>query len=264
MNDELIFSNCDTNEVGSFGIQLPITIRPPGFVTQTISLATSKGLGANMAPNTVRVRSIEWSLRNQGIYESVYAHRRNLVADRDEDGREHKGLHVDLRKSGRSEGGTRIAAQIAALEYPFPWSLNHPLQSVVRRTDGCCDMFDTGKASARPQHAAHLGQDLRRTIDRAQNQRTEHEIHRCGRKIEILAGKTPKIQIDPVLVSSAAQHVVHLPVGFDGDEPRAGRQVAKIGAGTGSELDDDRWSACQQTNLDARVFCMHVAIERRE
>ena len=60
MNDELIFSNCDTN-VGSFGIQLPITMRPPGFVTRTISLATSKGLGANMAPNTERVKSNEWS-----------------------------------------------------------------------------------------------------------------------------------------------------------------------------------------------------------
>ena len=54
MNDELIFSSCDTNEVGSFGIQLPITMRPLGFVTRTISLATSKGLGANMAPKTER------------------------------------------------------------------------------------------------------------------------------------------------------------------------------------------------------------------
>src|SRR5437588_9146954 len=62
MNDELIFSSCDTNEVGSFGIQLPITMRPPDFVTRTISLATSKGLGANMAPNTETVRSNEWSL----------------------------------------------------------------------------------------------------------------------------------------------------------------------------------------------------------
>src|SRR6476620_3726312 len=61
VNDELIFSNCETKEVGSFGIQLPITMRPFGFVTRTISLATSKGLGANMAPNTVSVRSKEWS-----------------------------------------------------------------------------------------------------------------------------------------------------------------------------------------------------------
>ena len=61
VNAELIFSSCDTNEVGSFGIQLPITMRPPGFVTRTISLATSKGLGANMAPNTESVRSNEWS-----------------------------------------------------------------------------------------------------------------------------------------------------------------------------------------------------------
>src|ERR1700687_3626114 len=52
MNDELILSSCDTKEVGSFGTQLPITIRPPGFVTRTISLATSKGLGANMAAKT--------------------------------------------------------------------------------------------------------------------------------------------------------------------------------------------------------------------
>src|SRR5258708_6970253 len=59
VNDELIFSNCETKEVGSLGIQLPITIRPPGFVTRTISLATSRGLGANIAPNTERVRSNE-------------------------------------------------------------------------------------------------------------------------------------------------------------------------------------------------------------
>ena len=57
-NDELTRSNCETN-VGSFGIQLPITIRPPGFVTRTISLATSKGLGANMAPNIEMVKSNE-------------------------------------------------------------------------------------------------------------------------------------------------------------------------------------------------------------
>src|SRR3989338_955764 len=61
INDELIFNSCDTNEVISFVIQLHITIRPLGFVTRTISLATSKGLGANMAPNTERVKSNEWS-----------------------------------------------------------------------------------------------------------------------------------------------------------------------------------------------------------
>ena len=44
MNAELIFSNCDTN-VGSLGIQLPITMRPPGFVTRTISLGDVEGLG---------------------------------------------------------------------------------------------------------------------------------------------------------------------------------------------------------------------------
>src|SRR5881296_2766992 len=52
VNDELIFRSCETKDVGSFGIQLPITIRPPGFVTLTNSLPTSKGLGANMAPKT--------------------------------------------------------------------------------------------------------------------------------------------------------------------------------------------------------------------
>ena len=61
MNDALIFSNCDTNDVASFGIQLPITTRPPGFVTRTISLATSSGLGANVAPDTDRVKSNESS-----------------------------------------------------------------------------------------------------------------------------------------------------------------------------------------------------------
>ena len=60
MNDELIFRSCET-KLGSFGIQLPITIRPPGFVTRTISLATSYGFEANMAPNTETVKSKVWS-----------------------------------------------------------------------------------------------------------------------------------------------------------------------------------------------------------
>src|SRR5437016_4289343 len=62
VNDELIFRSCETKDVGSFGIQLAITIRPPGFVTRTNALATSKGLGANIAPKIDRVRSKEWSL----------------------------------------------------------------------------------------------------------------------------------------------------------------------------------------------------------
>src|SRR3989344_451089 len=61
VNAALIFKSCETNEVGSLGIQLPITIRPPGFVTRTISFATSIGLGANMAPNIGRVKSNEGS-----------------------------------------------------------------------------------------------------------------------------------------------------------------------------------------------------------
>jgi hypothetical protein len=60
VNAELILSNCDT-KVGLLGIELPITIWPPGLVTLTISLATSKGLGANIAPNTERVKSNESS-----------------------------------------------------------------------------------------------------------------------------------------------------------------------------------------------------------
>src|SRR5262245_1273924 len=62
VNAELILSSCDTNEVGSLGIQLPITTRPPGLVTRTISLATSNGLGANMAPKIEMVRSNERSV----------------------------------------------------------------------------------------------------------------------------------------------------------------------------------------------------------
>src|SRR5437764_14142837 len=60
-NAALIFSSCETNDVSSFGIQLPITIRPPGFVTLTISRATANGLGADIAPKQVSVRSNEWS-----------------------------------------------------------------------------------------------------------------------------------------------------------------------------------------------------------
>jgi hypothetical protein len=52
----LVFKICATS-VGSFGIQFPMMIRPPGRVTRTISLATSKGLGANMAPKMLTTRS---------------------------------------------------------------------------------------------------------------------------------------------------------------------------------------------------------------
>ena len=54
--EELIFKICATN-VGSFGIQFPIMILPPGRVTRTISLATSNGFGANMAPKMLTTRS---------------------------------------------------------------------------------------------------------------------------------------------------------------------------------------------------------------
>ena len=44
VKDELIFRSCDTN-VGSFGIQLPMTMRPPGFVTRTIVRGHVERLG---------------------------------------------------------------------------------------------------------------------------------------------------------------------------------------------------------------------------
>src|SRR5258705_11106842 len=54
--DELIRRICATS-VGSFGIQFPMTIRPPWRVTLTISLATSNGLGENMAPKMLTTRA---------------------------------------------------------------------------------------------------------------------------------------------------------------------------------------------------------------
>src|SRR5262245_23931017 len=57
-NEALIFRSCDT-KVGSPAIQLPMTMRPPALVTRTISFATSKGRGANIAPNRDKVRSKE-------------------------------------------------------------------------------------------------------------------------------------------------------------------------------------------------------------
>jgi hypothetical protein len=44
-------------KVGSFGIQFPITIRPPGRVTRTTSLAASNGRGANIAPKIDTTKS---------------------------------------------------------------------------------------------------------------------------------------------------------------------------------------------------------------
>src|SRR5262245_55263219 len=55
-NDALILRSCET-KVGSPAIQLPMTMRPPGLVTRTISFATSQGRGANIAPNSETVRS---------------------------------------------------------------------------------------------------------------------------------------------------------------------------------------------------------------
>ena len=61
----LIFRICATS-VGSSGIQLPMTIRPPGRVTRTISLATSNGFGANIAPKMLTTRSNESSRSRAG------------------------------------------------------------------------------------------------------------------------------------------------------------------------------------------------------
>src|ERR1700751_4168027 len=69
VNAALILSNWDTN-VGSLGIQLPITTRTPGLVNRTISLATSLGLGANMAPNIESTRSNERSARPSRLHAS--------------------------------------------------------------------------------------------------------------------------------------------------------------------------------------------------
>ena len=63
---------------GSFGIQLPITIRPPERVTRTISVATSNDLSANMAPKTLTTRSHESSFNPRGSDASPYS-KRQLV-----------------------------------------------------------------------------------------------------------------------------------------------------------------------------------------
>src|SRR6185437_13073457 len=54
---EALISRIRATNVGSLGIQFPMTIRPPGRVTRTISLATSNGFGANIAPNMVTTMS---------------------------------------------------------------------------------------------------------------------------------------------------------------------------------------------------------------
>jgi hypothetical protein len=61
--EALIFKICATS-VGSSGIQFPMTIRPPERVTRTISLATSNGLGANIAPKMLTTMSKVSSLRS--------------------------------------------------------------------------------------------------------------------------------------------------------------------------------------------------------
>jgi hypothetical protein len=49
--------NLRDQALGSPGVELPIAIRPPVFVTRIISRATLKGRGADTAPNMLTTRS---------------------------------------------------------------------------------------------------------------------------------------------------------------------------------------------------------------
>src|SRR5579859_5161648 len=97
-------------------------------------------------------------------------------------------------------------------------------------TDRGHHMFDAGKSPARPQYAAHFGDDLFRLFDRAEHERAEYEVYGCRREIEFLSGEFTQIQVDPALRCASSEHRVHMPIGLDGDEPRTAWQVTKIGA----------------------------------
>ena len=120
---ELIFRICATS-VGSPGIQLPMTIRPPGRVTRTISLATSNGRGANIAPKMLTTRSkrvvVEvGQIAGVAFLEAQVREARLLrppVAGLDEVARDVDAEHVGAEPRGRQRGRAVAAAEVEHLE----------------------------------------------------------------------------------------------------------------------------------------------------
>ena len=110
--------------VGSFGIQLPMTIRPPGRVTRTISLATSNGFGANIAPKMLTTRSkvsspISLQVRRVAFLEPAVGKPSALgaaVAGLDEVARDVDTEHVGAEPRRRQRGRAVPAAQIQDFE----------------------------------------------------------------------------------------------------------------------------------------------------
>ena len=181
-----------------------------------------------------------------------------------EDCRKHEGTHINLGKARRPKSAAGITAQVTALEDPLPRSFDRPLQSIDCRSGGGHHMLYAGKAAAWPQHSAHFGQDLARTVHRAKNKGAEQKLYRSRGQIELLSSEAAKIQFDGKLLGAATQDVVHLDVGFYGYQPSPGTQVAQIGPGAWPKFDNNRRCVRQQSGFDAGVLPMHVAIEGRE
>ena len=102
-----------------------MTIRPPGRVTRTISLATSNGFGANMAPKMLTTRSKLSSARSARSDASPSWNRqlvrprllRPAVAGLDEVARDVDAEHVGAELRRRHRGGAVAAAEV---EHPQP------------------------------------------------------------------------------------------------------------------------------------------------
>ena len=106
------------------GIQLPMTIRPPGRVTRTISLATSNGLGANIAPKMLTTRSklsssSSLQIGRVAFLESAVGEAeapRSRVARRDEVAGDVDAQHVGAELRRRHGRGAVAAPEVEDLE----------------------------------------------------------------------------------------------------------------------------------------------------
>jgi hypothetical protein len=125
-----------------------MTMRPPGFVTRTISFATSNGLGANIAPKLLQVRRVAFLEPDVG--QIVFL--RTPVAGFDEISRD---IYAEDVGAACSFGQGRRA--IAASEIQDLESLRHA-DSLDRRVSALAHRVgDAREVSLFPQGLVRVG-----------------------------------------------------------------------------------------------------------
>lgn len=95
------------------------------------------------------------------------------------------------------------------------------------------------KSSSRPQHSAHLPQDLLLVLHRAQHQGADHHIHGAtGHRVHILPGshqEALKLQVT-VLRKALDQELLKVGVGVNTGHPASSRIELEVGAGATAHL----------------------------